>query len=65
MHHVLNALFVVGIAVCFAFLYTIRPGAEGRRPTKRQLAGLLVIGAVIGVVFLATSSLYAPPPVAA
>ena len=56
IHLALKLIFVLVIAVLFTFVVSIRPG--GRRPGRTGTIGLLVVGAVIGVIFLTTQSLY-------
>ncbi len=52
----LKLILVAVIAILFAFAVSIRP--DGKRPGRRGLIGLLLVGAAIGILFLTTQSLY-------
>ena len=56
LHLALKIILIVGIASLFAFTVSIRPGSK--RPTRRGIIGLLIVGAIIGILFLTTQSLY-------
>lgn len=60
IHLAVRAFLILGTAVLFTLLVMKRPGAPSRYSVKR-IVGLLVLGAVIGVVFWTAQSLYAPP----
>lgn len=56
LHYGVKLVFVLIIAILFAFMVSIRPG--GKRPSRPKFIGLLVLGVVIALIFLTTQSLY-------
>ncbi|MCF8566374.1 hypothetical protein LLE49_16755 [Alicyclobacillus tolerans] len=58
MHLILKLALIAVTAVVFTLFIVHRPGAEQTRYSKFAIAGMLFVGAVIGVVFLLTQSLY-------
>lgn len=65
MHEIIHLgvklVLIVATAILFTVLVVKRPGAPTSY-SNRKIFGLLVVGAIIGVVFLTTQSLYAPTP---
>ena len=61
IHYGAELVLVVVTAVLFTFFILHRPGAN-QTPSRKTIIGLLILGAMIGVVFVTTQSLYVPPP---
>lgn len=65
MHEIIHlggrAVFILATALLFTLLVIKRPGAP-QSYSKKRVVGIFVIGAIIGVVFWTTQSLYAPAP---
>jgi len=60
--HLAPKLLLIGVtAVLFTLFILHRPGAT-QTSNKKTIIGLLAVGAAIGVIFLATQSLYVLPP---
>ncbi|OFW81188.1 MAG: hypothetical protein A2201_13940 [Alicyclobacillus sp. RIFOXYA1_FULL_53_8] len=60
--HLAPKLLLIGVtAVLFTLFILHRPGAT-QTSSKKSILALLVVGAAIGVVFLATQSIYVQPP---
>ncbi|EPZ44168.1 hypothetical protein [Alicyclobacillus acidoterrestris] len=59
MQHALDLFLVLVTGVLFVLLVRIRPG--GKPLSKRKAAGLLIVGFIIGVIFVTTNSLYVTP----
>ncbi len=53
---VFKLLLIAVTAVLFTFTVAIRPG--GQCPSKKNLVKLLLTGAVIGILFISTQSMY-------
>lgn len=63
MHLAIRALLIIATAVLFTVLVIKRPGGKTSY-SKTKIVSLLVLGAIIGVVFWTTQSIYVKPPTA-
>lgn len=61
LHYGSELVLVIVTAVLFTLFILHRPGAS-QTHSRKTIIGLLVVGAIIGVVFLTTQSLYVQPP---
>jgi len=60
LHTLVRLAFIGFIAVITVGMYALRPRAVPQR--RNRVIGLLVLGAIVGIIFLATQTIYAPAP---
>lgn len=61
LHYGAELVLVVVTSVLFTLFILHRPG-ERQAPTTKSIVMMLIVGAVIGVVFVTTQTLYVQPP---